>query len=104
MADRRREVGGGVLAVERALPPFSQFSRSGARTPHAVLARATRRYARTNNRRALDMHSLPVAALLLFTYIALFDLLYAGQRLSVLSSIYATGCSHLNQVCEVIGA
>lgn len=70
-------MGGGVLAVERALPPFSQFSRSGARTPHAVLARATRRYARTNNRRALDMHSLPVAALLLFTYIALFDLLYA---------------------------
>ncbi|CAH0723880.1 unnamed protein product, partial [Brenthis ino] len=34
--------GGGVLASERALPPLSQFSRSGARTPHAVLARATR--------------------------------------------------------------
>ncbi|CAG9787338.1 unnamed protein product [Diatraea saccharalis] len=38
--ERRR--GGGVLAADRALPPFSQFSRSGARTPHAVLARATR--------------------------------------------------------------
>ncbi|CAH2242361.1 jg19973 [Pararge aegeria aegeria] len=64
--ERRRPAVGSSQASERALPPFSQLSSSGARTPHAVLARGSRRYARAARTSPL-MRSLPVAALLGFT-------------------------------------
>lgn len=61
-----------------------QFSRSGARTPHAVLARASRRYPqrdrsllyRTAAVVGAHTHSFPVVALLTTTPISLVSLKY----------------------------
>lgn len=71
----RREAAAAVGSSQRArVASLRQYSRCGARTPHAVLARATGRYARGPVVAAAPLtHSLPVAALLCPTITRLIE-------------------------------